>query len=370
MPFLMVRNDITKVRADAIVNPANEELLEGSGTSRAIYLAAGESDLDAACRKVGGCAAGGAVLTPAFRLPAKYVIHAVGPVWAGGDCQESEFLYHTYMSALALADEYDLESVAFPLLSSGNYGFPKEEALRVAVRAISDFLMEHEMLVYLVLYDRSAVSLSKKLTATLDEYIDDHYVEEKDEGLPADERYSEIMRRRRAADLSAPMRSQMPQGQSIPKTQTKERKPFSAKLKKPHRLSEQAIEASPLAAARSLDDLIDHMDETFSQMLLRLIDERQLKDSYVYKKANIDRRNFSKIRNDVNYAPSKKTALAFAFVLELSLDETKDLLLRAGYAFSNSSRFDVIICFFIENEDYNIFEINEVLFSYGEAILG
>ena len=127
---------------------------------------------------------------------------------------------------------------------------------------------------------------------------------------------------------------------------------------------------APASAARSLDDLMEHMSETFSQMLLRLIDERGVKDPDVYRKANIDRRHFSKIRKDKDYTPNKKTVLAFAIALELSLDETKDLLMRAGFALSNSSRADVIIRYFIEEQNYDIFEINETLFAYGQPLLG
>lgn len=374
MPFLLIRNDITKVQADALVNPANEELLEGSGTSRGIYLAAGEDQLAAACAKIGRCELGKAVITSGFELRAKYVIHAVGPVWIDGAHQEEELLYSAYISSMNLAREYQLESIAFPLLSSGNYGYPKDQAMKVAIRAISDFLLEYDMMVYLVLYDSSAVAISKKLFASVEEYIDDHYVAEKDESIDEpdrrsgfvrrEENYAEFVRRqnpprseqKEPAGHAPVAAAPMPSGAAGPleeKTpQTKKKKLFSRKEK------------------RSLKNLMEHLDETFSQMLLRLIDERGLKDSAVYKKANIDRRHFSKIKNDINYAPNKKTVLAFAIAMELSLDETKDLLMRAGFAFSSSSKFDVIICFFIENREYDIFEINEVLFAYQQPLLG
>lgn len=338
MPFLMIRNDITKVHADAIVNPSNTELMEGSGTSRGIYQAAGEAELIEACRKIGGCAIGEAVITPAFRLPAKYIIHAAGTVWTDGTHGESDILYRTYWNSMKLAAAYHLESIAFPLLSSGNYGYPKDEALKVAVHAISDFLMEEEMRVYLVLYDRNALAVSRKLFASVEEYIDDHYVEEKDEEYPYRASFFED-RTGRFEVYGSPVFSpqQQPEG---------------------------------FAPARSLERLVNFQNETFSQMLLRLIDERGLKDAYVYKKANVDRRHFSKIRNDVNYAPNKKTVIAFAIALELSMDETKDLLMRAGFAFSCCSKSDVIICYFIENGMYDIFEINEMLFAYGQPVLG
>lgn len=345
MPFLMIRDDITRVQAEALVNPANERLLEGSGVSRAIYLAAGEEKLEKACRRIGHCPVGQVVATKAFDLPAKYIIHAAGPVWRDGSHGEQELLYSAYMESMLLAARRRLRSIAFPLLSAGNNGYPREQALRTAVHAISDFLTEHEMLVYLVLYDRSAVLVSRKLFAAIDEYIDDHYVEEKDELYPGDGR---------------------------------QRGSFSGAFFGQGNGTEQeacvsrALEPAPAVPSRkrSLDELMEHMGETFSQMLLRLIDERNLKDSQVYKRANVDRRHFSKIRRDKNYTPNKKTVLAFAIALELSLDETKDLLMRAGYAFSMCSKFDVIVCYFIENKQYDIFQINEALFAYEQPVLG
>ena len=328
MPFLLIRNDITKVEADVIVNPANTQLLQGSGTSRAIYLAAGEEKLTAACKKIGCCDVGKSVITKAFDMPAKYIIHTVGPVWQDGAHQENEILYSAYKSALQLAAKRRAKSIAFPLLSSGNYGYPKELALKVAVSAISDFLLEHDMMVYMVLYDRKALAVSQKLFASIEEYIDDHYVDEN----------NEFYHRNTPRDCYA---------QSC-----------------------MVMESPSLFSGRKLEDLMKHMGETFSQMLLRLIDERGMKDSDVYHKANIDRRHFSKIRKNKDYAPNKKTAVALAIALELSLDETKDLLNAAGLAFSNSSKFDVIIQFFLENEIYDVFEINEMLFAYEQPLIG
>ncbi|MGI6010105.1 MAG: macro domain-containing protein [Ruminococcus sp.] len=353
MPFLMIRNDITKVMADAIVNPANEELLEGSGTSRAIYLAAGEEKLTKACAGIGHCDTGKAVMTKAFGLPAKYIIHAVGPVWRGGDWGEADLLYGAYMESMKLAAKRRLKSIAFPLLSSGNYRYPKDQALKTAIRAISDFLMEHEMMVWLVLYDRSSVMISRKLSGALQEYIDDHYVEQKDESIPEEGKGIFRGTYRTGGERTL----MMPQ--------------ISADVVFPNAgKKEKAKKAAKSLHKRSLENLVSHLDETFSQMLLRLIDERGLKDSYVYKKANIDRRHFSKIRKDRGYTPNRKTVLAFAIALELSLDETKDLMMRAGYAFSPSSKFDVIICYFIENREYDIYEINGTLFTYGQPLLG
>ena len=314
MPFFMIRNDITKVRADAIVNPANEELLEGSGTSRAIYLAAGEEKLDKACRKIGRCELGKAAATPAFRLTAQYIFHAVGPVWINGERGEEEILYHTYMETLRLAEDYRLDSIAFPLLSAGNYGFPKEIAMRTAVRAISEFLMDHEMTIYLVLYDQDSFAISRKLSESIEAYIDDHYVEENDERIPGDEDYPETAKEEFRMKLD-----------NIPVT---------ASMPRPQRAAQRIEQrADQEVQMNFLEQLLRKKEETFSQALLRMIDERGLKDSYVYKKANIDRRHFSKIRNHPDYTPNKKTVIAFAVALELSLEETNDLLMKAGYAF-------------------------------------
>lgn len=404
MPLLMIRNDITKMQVDAIVNPANAELRMGRGTSWAIYSAAGEEKLAAACQKLGGCEVGHAVLTKGFALPAKFIIHSACPPWTGGEGESRQLLKSAYLSALKLAAEYGFQSVAFPLLSTGFYGWPKAEAFHLATIVISEFLLEHEMTVYLVLYDHESVEVSKKLFSKIEEYIDDHYVDGKNEGyqyqkpqFKIDDVHSEMMihdtataypsfsdepRRRPSSPPSmAQAAPSCPSSPSMAQTapfypqcemQAASTKSVSAKEKKTKKSLElpEFLKKISSPKGRKLDELMSHMDETFSQMLLRLIDERGLKDSTVYHKANIDRRLFSKIRNDVHYAPTKKTVLAFAIALELSLDETKDLLMKAGYAFSNSSKFDVIISFFIENRSYNVFEINEVLFAYGQPILG
>ncbi|MGB4661447.1 MAG: macro domain-containing protein [Mobilitalea sp.] len=355
MPFLLIRNDITKVHVDAIVNTANIQLGEGSGTSRAIYLAAGETKLTEACKKIGHCDLGKAVITDGFDLPSRYIIHTVGPVWKDGKSGEDENLYSAYMESMKLAHSYTLESIAFPLISSGNYGFPRQQVLKIAISAISDFLLEHDMLVYLVLYDRKSLIVSKKLFTSVKEYIDDHYVDNTDESFSEyDECYSEntdeyhIRRNEVMRNLVSP-------------------------IKEINRMEEVAAplpQVSPKKSEKSLKDLLNRLDETFSQMLIRLIDEKNMTDIQTYRRANIDRRLFSKIRNDINYTPNKKTILAFAIALRLSLDETRDLLMKAGYAFSNSSKFDVIITYFIDNQMYDVFEINEMLFSYHQPILG
>ena len=340
MPFLIIRNDITQVAADAIVNPANRNLLQGSGTSRAIYQAAGEQELTAACEAIGYCEPGRAVCTPAFGLPAKYIFHAVCPAWHGGVAGEAEQLAGAYHSALELAVEHHCESVAFPLLSSGNYGYPKEQAFRIAADTITGFVLEHDLTVYLVLYDRDSLTVSRKLFASVEEYIDDHYVATKDESWWFGRRRRESAAQRwRLEEEAAPM------------------------------LEAAAPPAAPMAA-RSLEHLMDNLGESFTTRLLRLIDERGLKDSTVYKQSNISRQHFSKIQCNRDYNPKKKTVLAFAVGLHLSEDETIDLLQSAGYAFSDGSKRDWIVRYCLEHKIYNINQVNTLLFEYDQEQLG
>ena len=326
MPLLFIRNDITKMPVDAIVNAADESLLGGGGVDGCIHRAAGP-ELLAECRRLGGCRTGEAKLTGAYRLPCRYVIHTVGPVWRGGEHGEREQLVSCYRNSLRLAKEQGCETVAFPLISSGIFGYPKDQDLRVAVDTIGAFLLEHDMTVYLVIFDRRAYQISGKLFADIAEYIDDHYVEAHTD-LGAERLRRGALHREMVAPMCAPM------------------------------------------AAPALDDLLEHLDAGFSETLLRLIDRSGIKDSEVYKKANVDRKLFSKIRNNSNYKPSKPTALAFAIALELDLAETKDLLARAGYALSASSKFDVIVEYFIRQRNYDIFAINEALFAFDQSLLG
>ena len=328
MPLIIVRNDITKMSVDAIVNAAKESLLGGGGVDGCIHRAAGP-ELLAECRTLGGCRTGEAKLTGAYRLPCKYVIHTVGPVWNGGKYGEREQLASCYRSSLALAKKYGCETVAFPLISSGVFGYPKDQALRVAVDAISEFLAENDMTVYIVIFDRAAYQIGNKLFADITAYIDDHYVDAHTD--------SRRERMRRMGVVESRMLT--------------------------------ACEDAPMATS-GLDESLAHLDAGFSETLLKLIDRSGKKDTEVYKKANVDRKLFSKIRNNPDYKPSKPTAVAFAIALELSLPETRDLIARAGYALSPSSKFDVIIEYFIGREKYDIFEINEALFAFDQSLLG
>ena len=340
MPLEIVRNDITKMKVDAIVNAANESLLGGGGVDGAIHRAAG-SGLLAECRTLGGCETGNAKITGGYNLPAKHVIHTVGPVYNDGKHGEKALLESCYRESLALAKEHQCETVAFPLISSGVYGYPKDQALKVAIDVISDFLLENEMTVYIVIFDKATYKISEKLFSDIAEYIDDNYVEEHTE-------YSRERIRMNALPSMAPRK----------------------RRKKSDDDFLEMCDCKAMLAKDDLDAKLKQIDESFSQMLLRKIDEKGMTDAECYKKANIDRKLFSKIRSDVHYKPSKPTALAFAISLELSLAETEDMLRKAGFALSHSNKFDIIIEYFISRGNYNIFEINEALFAFDQSLLG
>lgn len=322
MPLEIIRHDITKLEVDAIVNAANTKLKMGGGVCGAIFQAAGASELQRACDKIGGCPVGQAVITEGFNLPAKFIIHTPGPIWQGGTQKEAELLSASYKNCLMLAKNHKCESIAFPLISTGIYGYPKEEALQIAVSTISRFLLESEMYVYLVVFDHKSFGVSQKLFSSIHEFIDEHYVEE--------------------TELT-----------------------FSLRREESIELYQDVFHEN-----ESLIGILNHLEESFPERLLRLIDEKGMTDVETYKRANIDRRLFSKIRNEKDYTPKKKTVLAFAIALELDVDETNELLSSAGYTLSRSSKFDVIIEYFLNEGSYNIHEINEALFSFEQPILG
>ena len=348
MPFRIVRNDITTMRVDAIVNTANPRPVIGSGCDAGIHKKAGPLLL-AARRQIGNIGVGQAAATPAFGLAAKYVFHTVGPVWQDGQHGEAILLRQCYESALQLAVDHQCETIAFPLLATGNYGFPKDQALRIALDAFSRFLREHEMQIYLVVFDKTAFVLSEHLVASVESYIDEHYIQTKlrDEYTAAPGIAGGTEYRRRALYAKA-MR---------PETRADE-------LAETVCLSAPAPAAPKAAPKPSLEQLLEKTDAGFSETLLKLIDKTGLKDSDVYKKANVDRKLFSKIRNNPDYKPSKLTAVSFALALELDLNGTLDLIGRAGYTFSPSDKFDIILQYFIENKNYDLFEIDAVLFRY------
>jgi len=303
---------------------------------------AGAAQLQAACDKLAPIKTGEAVITPAFGLPTKIIIHAAGPVYRQWNKEQNEqYLRVAYMNSLKRAVENDCETIAFPLISSGIYGYPKDEALQVATSVIHDFLIDHDLDVTLVVYDKAAFSISRELLGAVESYIDEHYVE------------THEIRRRQLLDVERDAIYE------ADKAVTKYNEPIFEEMLAPS-----------VGAPAPLDDLVGNLDEPFSQMLLRLIDAKEMSDVAVYKRANLDRKLFSKIRSNKGYMPSKRTAIALAVALELSLDETNDLLERAGFALSHAVKFDVIVEYFIANGKYDVFEINEVLFEYDQPLLG
>ena len=337
MPFEIVRNDIVNMQVDAVVNTANPNPVIGSGVDSGIHKKAGH-ELLVARQKIGCIDFGDAAITPGFDLDARYVIHTVGPVWKDGSHREEQILSSCYRNSLTLAKEHECESIAFPLIATGNYGFPKSLALQIAVREISTFLLENEMQVYLVVFGKEAFALSEKLFKSVNSYIDENYIRSK----KLDEYGTESM--------------------------------YGSRLET-RRIREQECADMSVGAAIPMDSadwgqLINDLDAGFSETLLQLIDRTGKKDSEIYKKANVDRKLFSKIRNNMDYRPSKTTALAFAFALELDVEETKDFISRAGFALSHSSKFDVIVEYFLVNRNYNVFELNEVLFAFDQPLIG
>lgn len=316
MPFLLFQGDITLIKVDAIVNAANKDLKQGGGVCGAIFKAAGPESMQKACDKLSPVETGNVVITPAFKLPSKYVIHAVGPIWAGGKENEKALLASCYRSALEQAHKKKLQSIAFPLISAGIYGYPKDQAYKIAVSAILSFLEQHDLTVFLVIFE-------------------EHFF--KDEELHK-KKLTEYVRK----NLSHP----------------------EPELPRMYSISSQTCRAEPLK------DIITEVEESFSESLMRLIREKGLDEVDVYKGANIDRKHFSKIRSNDSYQPNKRTVIAFALSLKLTAQQTRSLLKRAGFSLSHSYVFDIIIEYFLENKLYDIHTINEALFSYEQPLLG
>ena len=337
MPFEIVRNDITRMDVDAIVNAANTSLLGGGGVDGAIHRSAGP-ELLAECRTLGGCETGQAKITKGYNLPAKYVIHTVGPIWNGGGSGEKDLLASCYRNSLELAAAYRCETVAFPMISTGAYGYPKDEAMSVAVDTITHFLLDHDIMVYLVVFGRDAFNTGKKLFRDVREYIDDVYaarLEDRRSGRARGNLWHINPKAALEADMGI------------------------------------TPSAAPMVGAQpDWNEVLRKTDEGFSEALLRMINEKGMTDVECYKKANVDRKLFSKIRSNPAYRPGKPTVMAFAVALELDLRETKQLLRKAGFALTHSSKFDLILEYCISHCRYNIYEINEVLFEFDQPLLG
>ena len=379
MPFSIIRDDISRVHADVLVNAANVRLAPGGGVCGALFSAAGFDEMRVACEAIGGCATGDAVATPAFNLPARWCVHAVGPIWRGGRAQEEELLRRCYRSAFARAMELDARSVAFPLISAGIYGFPVERALAIAREEVAAFLRHHdEVALTLVVFERAVVQMGNALVEQVQEYIDDEYVDS-----------SSFMRRdmdelerelQWTEDASAPLSVEMAEPVALPEClQEDDASTVMPSASRPFvaaniRMPDAAMSGAPSRAGATLDaeiaQLVSTLDAPFSTTLLALIDARGMTDAEVYHRANISRQLFSKIRGNESYRPSKQTVVALAIALELDMSATQDLLARAGFTLSKSSKFDVIVRFFIERGIYDLFQLNEVLFAYDLPLVG
>lgn len=384
MPFQIIRNDITKMKVDAIVNTSNKNLSLSGGVNGMIHKAAGSGLLDE-CKTLGGCETGEAKITGAYNLPCRYVIHTVGPIWRGGNHGEEELLQSCYRNCLMLATEHKCQSVAFPLISGGSFGYPNEKALKVAMDAISSFLLKYEgddLMVYLLVFSKESVKIGSKLFSNIEKFIDDHYVDAH-EGFRRrpDRQYSQILEEDFLCSMSTEADVQAVNFESEKKSKRlSEERVFALPTMKAPKLSapsapkpimkKSAAWMPQKSAKNSLEEELKLIDESFSEMVIRKINEKGMKNSECYKKANLDKKLFSKIYNDVHYKPKKQTALALAIALELDIEETRELLMKAGLALSRSEKFDIIVEYFIRNRKYNIFEINETLFYYDQMLLG
>lgn len=356
MPLKIIRNDITKVQADAIVNTANPHPVIGRGTDSAVYEAAGRELLLEERKKIGDIAEGNAAITPAFHLDAKYIIHTVSPVWYDGNRLETYLLSSCYTQSLELALNHGCESIAFPLLAAGSNAFPNDIALKTALDTIQDFLMDHEMDVYLVVLDRSAYELSSRIFHDVASYIEEHQA-------------AQVF----AKEYASSWRDEMENTQDL-----RPAAPSAAKRPEPgsHEKKQSALQIRPAKkpSKPSFSDWMESVrlpkkEQTFQVRLLKLIDESGETDPQIYKRANIDRKLFAKIRKDENYRPSRKTVIALALALRLSMDDAVDLLSRAGFALSPASTFDLIIRYCFEHRVYNIIEVNSILFGFDQETL-
>ncbi len=342
MPLKIVRNDITKMQVDAIVNTANPKPTYGPGVDYAIYQAAGVEALLTARKEIGFMEEGEVALTQAFALSAKYILHAVSPCYIDGNSGEEEKLRSCYHKSLRLAYENDCKSIAFPLISTGSYGYPKEEGMRIAVDEINAFLLNHTMDIFLVVFDTTSTRLGLSIYPDLEAYIDHNYVCDKREEEYGRRYFGLAMQCNRT---SAWVDKNMEESAEVPTFD------YAS-------IDEGDYDDFIEQKESAIDERMKHMSDTFQQYLFYLIGQKKLTNVDVYKRAIIDKRQFSKIKNNPNYHPDKGTALRLCVGAMLNLDETKDLLARAGYALSPCDKRDIIFSYFIENGIYDVTEID------------
>ena len=352
MPFKIVRNDITHVKADVIVNTANPKPIYASGTDLAVYQAAGADELLAERKKIGCIERGDIAVTGAYALNAKYIIHTVGPVWVDGMHKEFETLERCYAKSLQKALELGCNSIAFPLISTGVYGFPKDKALQIAVSVFSRFLLENEMQIILVVFDKKSFQLSGQLVGEIDSFIDANYIRQK--------RITEYSRR--------PFRHSRIESNITYDSEVYEE---CSRYTEAEESETELLMSVPMPQkAMSLEEELENVGMSFHDKLFELIGESGMDNKDVWKRANLDRKHFSKIQCDEKYHPKKKTVMALCIALELDLEQAKDLLARADWAFSPSSKVDLIVQKAIIDKQYDIYQLNLVLFQYTNEILG
>lgn len=352
MPFKIVRNDITHVKADVIVNTANPKQIYASGTDLAVYQAAGADELLAERKKAGCIERGDIAVTGSYALNAKYIIHTVGPVWVDGMHKEFETLESCYAKSLQKALELGCDSIAFPLISTGVYGFPKDKALQIAVSVFSRFLLENEMQIILVVFDKKSFQLSGQLVGEIDSFIDANYIRKK--------RRSEYSRR--------PFRRSRIESDITYDSEVYEE---CSRYTEAEESETELLMSAPMPQkAMSLEEELENVGMSFHDKLFELIGESGMDNKDVWKRANLDRKHFSKIQCDEKYHPKKKTVMALCIALELDLEQAKDLLARADWAFSPSSKVDLIVQKAIIDKQYDIYQLNLVLFQYTNEILG
>ena len=330
MPFEIVHSDITKIQTDAIVNPTDSCFSGSGGTDYAIHKAAGPR-LGQACRGLEMLRQSEIMVTEGYDLSCRYVFHIMGPIWFGGRKNEAALLRACYLNALLKAGEMGLSSIAFPLISSGTFGFPKDQVLSIATTAIRDYLTvtDGELRVLLCVYDKTAYEISRRVE--LERFLSSADGMTKTALAPGSRFKGAVMRE---------------EADSV------------------------CYGAMPCEAPQSLNDWLKHQDDTFAVTLLKLIDRKHMTEVQCYKRANVSKKTFWKINNDPKYRPSKPTVLAFAIALELNLQETEDLLRTVGFSLSHSSTFDMIIEFYIRQGIYDIYEINAALYQFDQVCLG
>ena len=365
MAFKIVRNDITKMKVDAIINTANEAPVYGDGVDTAVYEAAGVDELLAERRKIGFMNEGEVAITPGFNLPAKYIIHAVSPFYEDGESGEEELLRSCYKKSLKLAYENRCESIAFPLIATGSFGYPKEEGMRIAVDEINAFLLRHDMLIYLVVFDTEATRLGLNLYPDLEAYIDHNYVCERREVEYGDGYFGSVRKDAPGYDAYRIECERVEKAVKHPKEDIAEYCVKSASMPDMCEMSDDAYEDFLEGNESALKERMAHMSDTFQQYLMYLIGLRGLSNSEVYKRAIITKQLFSKIKLNEEYHPDKSTAMRLCVGAKLNLDETKDLLARAGYALSPCDKRDIIFSFFIEHEVFDMIEIDIALEEHG-----